>query len=299
MSEVGVIGAGAVGQSLSTLLLTTRWCESVVVTSGSGGSAAGLVADLDDMREVTGSPVRVVHGDLERMASCDAVVVCPRAEFTNRASSDIRMAGLAANGPLIAAMGREFVGYRGAVIVVTNPVDVMSRLFAATSGCDRVFGVGSNTDTARYRLILARLLAVPTSAVAGHVIGEHGDHAVICASSTTVNGQHVPVPLQAVRDELAARPRRISSGIGRTRCGPAGATLAALEHALGHTDGVIELSAPWRGEWLGIPLRFTTGHPTVCIPPLDPGETRQLDAAASKIRSAYDQLHQTIKETTA
>ncbi|MBT2492351.1 lactate dehydrogenase [Streptomyces sp. ISL-96] len=299
MSEIGVIGAGAVGQALGALLLTTRWCESVVVTSGSGGSAAGLVADLDDMGQVTGSPVRVVHGDLERMQSCDAVVVCPRAQFTNRASSDIRMAGLTVNGPLVAALGREFAGYRGVVVMVTNPVDVMTRLFAAVSGCDRVFGVGSNTDTARYRLILARLLAVSPSAVAGHVIGEHGTHAVICASSTTVNGQPVPVPLQTVRDELAARPGRINAGIGRTRCGPAGATLAALEHTLGHTDGVIELSASWRGGWLGIPLRFTAGRPTVCIPPLDPGETRQLDAADVKIRSAYDQLHQTLKETTA
>ncbi|ORT54227.1 lactate dehydrogenase [Streptomyces sp. CB03238] len=298
MTEVGVIGAGAVGQALAGLLLTTRWCESVVVTSGSGRTAAGLVADLEDMREVTGSPVRVMHADLERMRSCGAVVVCPRAQFTNRSRTDIRMAGLTVNGPLIAGLARRFAGYQGVVVMVTNPVDVMSRLFAEISGCP-VLGVGCNTDTARYRLVLSRLLAVSPAAVAGHVIGEHGDHAVICASSTTVNGRAVPVPLQRVRDELTGRPGRISAGIGRTRCGPAGATLAALEHALGHTNGVIELSASWRSGWIGIPLRFTSGRPTVCLPPLDPDEARQLDAAEAKILFAYDQLHQTIKETTA
>ncbi|OEJ21730.1 hypothetical protein AS594_39040 [Streptomyces agglomeratus] len=231
------------------------------------------------------------------MRSCDAVVVCPRAVFTNTATRDIRMAGLAANALLITALARQFTGYQGTVAMVTNPVDVLSRLFAEVSGCHRVYGVGSNTDTARYRLILARLLNVPATAVAGHVIGEHGDHAVICASSTTVNGEPAPVPIQQVHAELTARPRRINAGIGRTRCGPAGATLAALEHALGVTDGLIELSAPRRGCWLGIPLRFTAGRPTVCIPPLNPGEARQLANAEDKVRTAY--LHTTIKETTS
>ncbi|GGX36433.1 lactate/malate family dehydrogenase [Streptomyces chryseus] len=297
MTTIGLIGAGAVGQALGALLVTSRWCDTIVVASGSGRTAAGLVTDLDDMRQVTASPVRVRQTDPARMRSCDAVVVCPRASFTNTATTDIRMAGLTANAPLITALARQLTDYRGTVVMVTNPVDVLSRLFGEVSGCPRVYGVGSNTDTARYRLIVARLLDVPVAAVAGHVIGEHGDHAVICASSTTVNGRPAPVPLQRVRTELAARPRSISSGIGRTRCGPAGAALAALQHALGVTDGLIELSAPRRGCWLGIPLRFTAGRPTVCIPPLDAGETRQLAAAEDKLRTAY--LHTTVKETTS
>ncbi|MFD6532119.1 hypothetical protein [Streptomyces sp. NPDC060184] len=173
------------------------------------------------------------------------------------------------------------------MVMVTNPVDVLARLFADVSGCERVYGIGSNTDSARYRIALARLLAVPVEAVDGHVIGEHGDHAVICASSTTVHDRPAAFPLQEIRDELAARPRRINGGIGRTRCGPAGATIAALEHALGVTDGVIELSARWQGGWLGIPLRFQDGHPTVALPPLSPAEASSLDAADTKIRQAY------------
>lgn len=290
MIAVGLIGAGAVGQAVGTLLVAAGWCDTLMVASGSGRTAASLVTDLEDMAQVTGSPVRAVHTDPAEMGGCDAIVMCPRAVFTNTATSDVRMAGLAANAPLIAALGRQFTGYQGVVVMVTNPVDVMTRLFAEVSGCGRVLGVGSSTDTARYRLTLARLLDVPVDAVAGHVIGEHGDHAVICASSTTVHGQPVPVPVQQVRDELAARPHRINAGIGRTRSGPAGAALAALTHALGRVDGVIELSAPWRDGWYGLPLQFTAGTPTVCLPPLNPGEAVQLQAAAAKLRTAYDQI---------
>ncbi|WP_285574080.1 NAD(P)-binding domain-containing protein [Streptomyces sp. RTGN2] len=298
MKSIGVIGAGAVGQALAPLLVTSGWCHSVLLASGSGRTAAGLVTDLEDMRQVTSSSVRVALAEPALMRSCDAVVVCPRAVFTNTARTDVRMAGLAANVPLVAALARQLHDYRGVVVMVTNPVDVLSRLFAEVSGCRQVYGVGSNTDTARYHLVLSRLLAVPVTAVAGHVIGEHGDHAVICASSTTVHGRPAAVPLQHVRAELAARPGRINAGIGRTRCGPAGATLAALEHALGVSDGVIELSTRWPGGWAGIPLRFAAGRSTVCLPPLNPAEARALDAADTKIRTAYDRVHLELTQET-
>jgi malate/lactate dehydrogenase len=285
--SVGIIGAGAVGHTVATLLTQAGWCERLRIASGSDRSAAALLADLEDMQQVTGSPVRAEIADVPDMRSCQAVVVCPRAKFTNTAQRDIRMAGLTANAPVIAALGRQLAGYEGTVIVVTNPVDVMTRLFAEASKASRVFGVGSNTDSARYRLTLARLLAVPVESVTGHVIGEHGDDAVVCASDTRVGGLPVAVPLRAVHAELTARPRRINNGLGRARSGPAGAVLAALRAALGLTDGVVELCVNNGGGWSGMPLRFTAGVPTLAPPALDAAERRLLAAANTKLDTAF------------
>ncbi|MFI0980429.1 lactate dehydrogenase [Streptomyces sp. NPDC021093] len=282
-----MIGAGAVGHTVATLLTASDWCGLVRIASGSDRSAAALVADLEDMQQVTGSPVRAQIADVPDMADCDAVVVCPRAKFTNTARRDVRMAGLAAHAPVITALGRQLGGYTGTVIVVTNPVDVMTRLFAEASQAGRVFGVGSNTDTARYRLTLARLLCVPVEAVEGHVIGEHGDAAVVCASATRVGGLPVAVPLRAVHDELSARPRRINTGLGRARSGPAGAVMAALRAALGLTDGVLELCVGHDENWSAMPLQFTAGQPTVIVPELDHAERRLLAAAETKLHTAY------------
>ncbi|MFC4514042.1 hypothetical protein [Streptomyces ehimensis] len=304
---IGVIGAGAVGQGVAMLLAAGGWCESVRVVSRTGLSARALVTDLEDMCQVTGSPVRAVHTTSPReLASCEAVVVCPRAEFVNTNRTDVRMAGLNANAPVIAALARALVHYQGLVVMVTNPVDIMARLFAEVSRCARVYGVGSNTDSARYRLTLARLLDVPAEAVEGHVIGEHGDRAVVCASATRVNGRPADVPVGRVRRELADRPSRINTGLGRTRCGPAGAVIAALRAGLGLEDRVVELSVNHENRWLGIPLRFTAGTPTVCLPRLDAAETRQLFVAAARLRAAYQPLaglyapaHPSKKEKTA
>lgn len=299
MTAIGIIGAGVVGQGVGGLLVQAGRCDTVMVASLHGRSADGLVTDLEDMSLVNASPVRARRADLARMKSCDALVLCPRAAFTNGHTTDIRMAGLTANGFMIRRLARELVGFSGPVVVVTNPVDVMTRLYAEASGSTRVWGIGPSTDTARYRLILARRMGVPTQAVRGHVIGEHGDLAVICASSTTVNGRAVRIPVQAIRAEMAARPGRIAAGIGRVRSGPAAAVVAALALVLGVTDGVIELSAPRDGTYLGMPLHFSSGRPTVCLPRLDAGEKRDLAAAEAKLQAAYRHLCSTFKELSA
>ncbi|MFD7163582.1 lactate/malate family dehydrogenase [Streptomyces violascens] len=283
---VGIVGAGAVGQTVGALLVTAPWCTGVKVLSRTAPAAAGLACDLEDLAAVTGSPARVshAHGPGE-LTACDAAVICPRALFTNSARTDVRMAGLAANAPVIARLARDLKDYRGVVIVVTNPVDVMTRLFAEVAGTTRVFGIGSHTDTVRYRIALAHRLRVPLAAVGAHVVGEHGDSAVPCA--TTLNGHALDlIPDGAVAD-ARSRPALINAGIGRTRCGPAGAVLAALTHALGLTDGTLELSTRHRGAWIGVPVQFTAGQPTVALPRLTPDQDTALAAAAAKLDLAY------------
>ncbi|MFJ4695177.1 NAD(P)-binding domain-containing protein [Streptomyces sp. NPDC088766] len=284
---VGIIGAGAVGQAVGGALVAAGLCDRLLVTARAAGQAAALADDLDDMRTALGSPVRPCPAEAAELRETAAVVIAVRARFANTLSADVRMGGAQANAPVIRALAADLAGYRGTVLMVTNPVDVMTRLFAEKSGCPRVFGIGSGLDSARYRLALARLLDVPTSAVSGHVIGEHGDAAVVCASSTTVHGHPVPVPLQQVRDELTARPGRINAGIGRTRCGPAGVVASTLRLACGVEDGTTELSVRHKDVWLGIPVHFTQGRFLPFVPALDAAEARQLKAARSKLRAAY------------
>jgi L-lactate dehydrogenase len=289
-AKVGVIGAGAVGQSVAMLLAASDWCEELLIASGSIRSAAALAADLEDMKNITGSAGRISIRATTNLAASDAVVVCPRARFTNSAQQNVRAAGVHANAPLIKEIGRALRGYPGIALVVTNPVDVMAAVFADASGSRRVFGIGSAMDSARYRSILADLLGVPVSAVEGRVVGEHGDGAVVCASSTRVHGRPAKVPLDAVHAQLRDRPGMICAGIGRTRSGPAAAILTALRASLGLDDTVIELSVPHEHGWAGMPVRFTQGAAKVCQPELDETERKLLDASRARQRRLYESL---------
>jgi L-lactate dehydrogenase len=298
---VGVVGAGAVGQTVCASLVATGLPHRLLIVSRRREQTRGLAADLQDLAQSSRSRVEVEAGDAADLHGCEAVVVALRSRFTNTARCDVRRAGAAANTPAVAALARELRGFPGIVLVITNPVDLMARLFAEVSGCARVYGIGSNLDSARYRLILAGYAQVPPQAVHGQVIGEHGDRAVVCASSTTVDGRPVRVPIPAVLADLRHRAALIPDAIGRTRSGPAGALLSTLRKALGLIDGIEQLSTPYRdsGVWLGQPVHFTGGAVAVRLPDLDTDEQRRLDAAATSLRDAYTLLPaHTEKDTT-
>jgi L-lactate dehydrogenase len=79
------------------------------------------------------------------------------------------------------------------LLVVTNPVDIMTHLaasFAAEFGVPptRVFGSGTTLDTARFRALLGRHFGVDPHHVHGYVVGEHGDSEVLVWSQTTIAG---------------------------------------------------------------------------------------------------------------
>ena len=94
---VGIVGAGAVGQTVATLLVGEPWCIRLLITSCTAESAAGLVADLDDMAHVVRAGTRTQAATVAELDQADAVVVCPRATFANTATRNVRMAGLDAN----------------------------------------------------------------------------------------------------------------------------------------------------------------------------------------------------------
>jgi L-lactate dehydrogenase len=79
------------------------------------------------------------------------------------------------------------------LLVVTNPVDIMTHLaahFAAEFGvpATRVIGSGTTLDTARFRALLGRHFGVDPHHVHGYVVGEHGDSEVLVWSQSTIAG---------------------------------------------------------------------------------------------------------------
>ena len=76
------------------------------------------------------------------------------------------------------------------LVVVSNPVDVLTYLAVQRSGLpwQRVIGLGTQLDTARFRSYLARRLQVPPTQVQALILGEHGDSMVPIWSSATVAG---------------------------------------------------------------------------------------------------------------
>lgn len=291
-SALGVIGAGRVGRAVTAAVVTAGLVPSVLIYSRRRIEAMALATDVADLAATQHAPTRVDAVEHPRdLRSCAVLVVCVRARFSNT-HAEARLGGLAANAPLVAELARQLRDYPGPVIVVTNPVDLMTRVFAEHSTApETVFGVGSNLDSARYRMLVARFANVAVSTVTGSVLGEHGTAATICAHATRVAGRPLELPLAWIRQLLHSRAEVITAGIDRTQYGPAGAVLATVAKLLGHTDGHEELSvAVPSGVHLGQRLRFSSGHWWPEPPELAATEQRSLTHAETKLAALYNQL---------
>jgi L-lactate dehydrogenase len=292
VTAIGIVGTGAVGQAVASALVAAGFPDRLAVLSSGPAQTAACAADLQDMSAALAALV-TVHGtgSVSELRDCDAVVVCVRAAFTTREGADIRLGGLHANSRIVHDLALGLRGHPGVVLMVTNPVDILARLAATVSGC-RVYGIGAGLDTVRYRTLLASSYDVPTWAVTGDVIGEHGDAAVCCLSTTRIQHQPIDPDDPRTRQAVAAfghRATSIRTGIGRVRAGAAGAVLAALRAVVGGRDGVHHLSTrdEETGVWLGQPVVFTAGQATTRLPALTKTEHEQFVYAGKKLARAY------------
>lgn len=302
MSIIGVIGTGAVGQAVASALIGARFGARMLLVSRDLAKASACAADLADMATTLGSPATVrAVGAVEDLHGCDAVVICVRGAFTTGSGPDVRLGGLAVNSRIVRRIAVRLRGYPGVVLMVTNPVDLLTRVCAEVSGA-RVYGVGAGLDTARYRAVLAAAYDVPADRVAGDVIGEHGDAAVCCLSSTRIDDEPVSPDDPRTRAAIAAfrtRSTTIRSGVGRIRAGAAGAVLSALRTVHGGVDATVHLSTSYGpGQaWLGQPVRFAAGRATVRLPILTETEKALLDAANAKLINLYHSITSDSEET--
>ena len=124
---------------------------------------------------------------VEEMADADAVVI---AAGRGGRAGESRLDLLRDNIAVIAEIGRRLRGARGVLIVVSNPVDILTRALALTSGlpASQVLGTGTTLDTARLRHVIGRTVQVDPRSVHAHVVGEHGDSEVVLWSAARVGG---------------------------------------------------------------------------------------------------------------
>jgi L-lactate dehydrogenase len=98
---------------------------------------------------------------------------------------------------IMASIQKAALPKRCILIVVTNPVDILTQVAVERSGfsADKVLGLGTVLDTLRFRSLLAQEFQVDPRQVSALILGEHGDSMVPVWSTATVNG----VPLTSLK----------------------------------------------------------------------------------------------------
>ena len=228
-TKIGIIGTGGVGASVALSLLHFGAAGELILNDAKQDDAAGEAMDL-----LQGSSfyptARVRAGAIEEMHDCDAVVVT--AGVGRAAPGQSRLELLTINTGIVADIGRQLRGARGIVVMVTNPVDLMTLMMTRASGFPpaRVIGTGTMLDTARLRQVLGRELDLDPRSIHGQVVGEHGASEVVLWSGVRVGG----LPLHRWPGWDAADQARVTEEV-RT----AGQEVIRLKGATTHAIGLV------------------------------------------------------------
>lgn len=184
--RIGVIGLGWVGSSVSISTLHTGIATELLVHDVKPGLAEGEALDL--AHGVSFYPTAIVRAaSVEEMADADAVVI---AAGRSSRPGETRLDLTRENAVTVRSIAARLARLSGLLIVVTNPVDIMTRVAREASGLplERVIGTGTMLDTARLRYVLGRAIGIDARAVHAHVVGEHGDSEVVLWSTARAGG---------------------------------------------------------------------------------------------------------------
>jgi L-lactate dehydrogenase len=184
--RIGIVGTGWVGSSVAISTLQAGIAHELLLHDINAEIAEGEAMDLAHGSSFY-PPALVRTATPDEMHDASAIVV---AAGRGGRGGESRLNLLKDNARVIRELAERFRHFTGTVIVVTNPVDVLTYHFAAASGLppERVLGTGTMLDTARLRTVLSRTLKVAPQSIHAQVVGEHGDSEVVLWSSATVAG---------------------------------------------------------------------------------------------------------------
>ena len=247
MRKITVIGAGYVGSSIAYSLMLIEAAEEIALVDVNPVAVNAEVADIRPGLSAI-SPSKVYRGSYADTADSDIVIVTAG---VSRKPNESRLDLIGKN----AAVARDIAqnlkanNARGIVVVVSNPVDVITRIFAEELNelSGRVFGTGCILDSARFRSVLADYLNVSESSVQAFVAGEHGAGQVPLWSLVRIDGKPAELPetaKQKIAAKVANTGAEIIAGKGRTHYGIAGCVAYIVNEMKEHHQTLMSLTYP-------------------------------------------------------
>jgi L-lactate dehydrogenase len=186
--KVGIVGCGFVGSSGAYAMALKGTVSEIVLVDLNKKLAQGQAEDILHATPFS-YPVRVMAGDYPQLANAGVVIL---ACGVGQRPGETRLQLLERNVEVFKKVIPQVLQFapEALLLVVSNPVDVITQVVTKLSGINpaKVIGSGTILDTARFRALLGEYLGVAPVSVHAYVLGEHGDSEVLVWSSAKVGG---------------------------------------------------------------------------------------------------------------
>ena len=307
--KAAIVGCGFVGASIAFRFLQQGLFSHLVLLDANQEKAEGEAMDLSDGLPY-GSAMEITAGSYDDIADCALVVITAGA---NQKPGESRLDLIGRNIAILRSIIGEITAreFGGILLIVSNPVDVLTYAAWKMSGYprERVIGSGTELDTGRLKQLLGEELRVDSRNIHAFIIGEHGDSELAVWSEANVSGLALEdfcrIRGQALRpgdmDRLYREVRDSAYEIirrkGVTCCGIAMAVGRIASCIVKDEHAVLPISVALDGQYglNGVALSLPSlvgrgGLEEILEIPLSPEEQHALDVSARQMLEAIAAL---------
>jgi len=307
--KIGIIGAGAVGITFAYTAELSGICRELVILDVNQERLSGEVMDLNHGLSFV-PRMKITAGDYDSLQDADIVVLAAGvAQKQGESRLNLARRNVAITRDILGKLKAS--GFKGILLVVANPVDILTRLCVAESGLPEGHVIGSGTvlDTARFRYFLSELINVDPHNIHAYIVGEHGDSEVALWSSAVVSGMGIDdycrqlgIPFdESVKKSITDRVRdsayHIIESKGVTNYAISLAMLRIIKAVLGDERRILTVSSSADGHYgidnisIGIPaLVGANGVESIIELPISAKEREQLQNSADQLDKTYQDV---------
>jgi L-lactate dehydrogenase len=309
--KVGIIGCGFVGAACGFALMESGLFSEMVLLDVDRSRAEGEAMDISHGIPFA-KPARIYAGDYADMADAAILVLTAGA---NQKPEETRLDLVHKNAAIFKSIIPQITetGFAGILLVVSNPVDILTFVAAKLSGYteNRVIGSGTVLDTARLKYAVAHHLTVDSRSVHAFIIGEHGDSEIAAWSGANISG----IPLadfcelrghyahaentEKIAEAVKNSAYEIIAKKKATYFGIAMAVRRICEVILRDEKSILPVSSMMYGEYgisdvaLSMPVILGKNGVETKVPiPLSDKEIEQLQQSASMLRDILDEVEE-------
>ncbi len=309
LRKVAIIGCGFVGSSTAFALMESGLFTEMVLIDVDPAKAEGEALDISHGVPFV-KPMEIYAGTYDDIADAAIIIITAGAA---QKPGETRLQLVQKNVSIFKSIIPEISkrNKHGILLIVSNPVDILSYVAKKLSGFpeNRVIGSGTVLDTARLKHNLGEHLSVDSRTVHAFIIGEHGDSELAVWSSATVSG----VPLSRfcemrghfeheasenrIQEEVKNSAYEIISKKHATYYGVAMAVRRICEAIIRDEKSILPVSSLMTGQfgiediYLSMPAIVGAHGVYERIPiSLDEDETEALLASAKQLKTIFDSL---------
>lgn len=186
--KAAIIGCGYVGAASAFALMQSGLFSELVLLDANKEKAEGEAYDISHGIPFC-SPMQIYAGDYDDIADAAIIIITAGAgQKPGETRLDLVKKNIAVFETIIPEITKRNFG--GILLIVSNPVDILTHVTLKLSGYpkNRVIGSGTVLDTARLKTRLSQHLGIDSRSVHAFIIGEHGDSEIAAWSSANVSG---------------------------------------------------------------------------------------------------------------